>query len=379
MKTALKIIGGIVVLIVVVLAGLYFTGNISTVVIALAKPHHDWDLALKAPAPDYAKADAWAALPSKDTPAKLVPKGVAPSPDAPAVDVFFIHPTGYMHGADWNSSLDPNSQTEENTKWMMANQASAFNGCCAVYAPRYREASIFRYMALNDDDELAKKTMALAYGDVDRAFTYFLEHYSNGRPFILASHSQGTQHALTLIRKRIDGTPLVDRMVAAYIIGGGITDKDVADLKTVRACETATDLHCVIHWATFGDGATLDGEGGDKTLCTNPLTWTRDGGRAPASAHKGGVPQSGRFQIAFWGSDVAKGITFGALPAPVPHQTWAECRKGLLFVADQTGGPFDGLDLGGKNYHGLDYPLFAMDIRENAQVRVNAYLAALLK
>jgi hypothetical protein len=376
MKTALKILGAFIALIVVVGAGLYFTGMLQTVVIALYKPHHGWDPVLKAPAPDYAKAESWAALPSKESPAKLVPKGVAPSPANPPVDVFFIHPTGYMHGADWNSPLDPNSRTEENTKWMMANQASVFNGCCAVYAPRYREASIFRYFALSDGDDLAKKTMNFAYSDVDRAFAYFLEHYSNGRPFIIASHSQGTTHAFTLIRKRIDGTPLADRMVAAYIIGGGITDKDVAALKTVRACEGAADLHCIVHWATFGEGATLDRESGDKTLCINPLSWKRDGGRAPASASKGAVAQSGRFQIAFWGTDAASGVRFDALPAPVPHQTWAECRKGLLFVADQTGNAFGALDLGGKNYHGLDYPLFAMDIRENAQERVNAYLAA---
>jgi hypothetical protein len=33
-------------------------------------------------------------------------------------------------------------------------------------------------------------------------------------------------------------------------------------------------------------------------------------------------------------------------------------------------------DMGGKNYHGLDYPLFHMDIRENARVRAAAYLQA---
>ena len=111
-----------------------------------------------------------------------------------------------MNGAEWNSPLDANSQTEENTKWMLANQASSFNGCCAIYAPRYREASIFRYISATPD--LYKKAGDFAYVDVDRAFTYFLEHYSKGRPFIIASHSQGTEHGFNLIRRRIDGTPL---------------------------------------------------------------------------------------------------------------------------------------------------------------------------
>lgn len=75
-----------------------------------------------------------------------------------------------------------------------------------------------------------------------------------------------------------------------------------------------------------------------------------------------------------WGADVAKGTEFKPLGAPVKNWTWAECRNGLLYVADQAGGPFGELSLGNKNYHGLDYPLFQMDIRENVQVRVAAYL-----
>jgi hypothetical protein len=31
--------------------------------------------------------------------------------------------------------------------------------------------------------------------------------------------------------------------------------------------------------------------------------------------------------------------------------------------------------MGGKNYHGLDYPMFAIDIRENAKARVATYLS----
>ena len=162
-------------------------------------------------------------------------------------------------------------------------------------------------------------------------------------------------------------------MIAAYLLGGGITNKDIDALKTVHACNSATELHCVIHWATWGEGGKPYTGGKDHLLCINPLTWTRDGGPAPASLHKGGVPQSGRFQIAPW-SDKASGMVFAPLKAPVKAWTTAACRSGILTVADQTGGPFDGLDVGAKNYHGLDYPLFHMDIRENAQARVAAYM-----
>jgi len=351
-------------------AGLVLTHNVLPVAVWIFKPNHGWDPARKAPPPDYSRAGSWAALPSKHSLAESVPAGVVLAAAPFAVDVFFVHPTGYLTGGDWNSALDANSQTEENTKWMLVNQASAFNGCCKIYAPRYREATIFTYFSAPPD--LFKKTMDLAYSDVDRAFSYFLEHYSKGRPFILASHSQGTFHAFRLIKERIDGTPLAERMVAAYLLGGNIKDSEVDSLKSVHACSSPTDLHCVIHWATWGEGGSPNAPGKGKLLCINPLTWLRDGGLAPASLHKGGAPPSGRFQIWPW-KETASGMIFPPLKAPVTAWTTAQCRNGFLTVPDQKGGPFDGLDVGGKNYHGLDYPLFHMDIRDNAVRRVAAY------
>lgn len=373
MRKVLYAVLALVGLIIVAAATIFFTGSVLTV-LALFGPRHGWDLNLKAPAPDYADAGAWAALPTNPGLSAYVPAGVEASPKDPQVDVFFIHPTGYMGAADWNSPLDPNSQTEENTHWMMANQASAFNGCCAIYAPRYREASIFRY--LHAPPDLFKKSGDFAYADVDRAFTYFLEHYSKGRPFIIASHSQGTEHGMNLVKRRIAGTPLAARMVAAYLIGGGITDKDVDALKTVHACAATDDLHCIIHWATYGEGKMpVREDTSDKLLCVNPLTWGRDGKLAPASLHHGAVPISGKFQIKFWGNDQAHGMTFPPLQAPLKTWTTAECRAGFLFVQDQNHTQF-GKAVLGKNYHGLDYPLFAIDIRDNAEARVAAYFGA---
>lgn len=362
----------VVAVLVAIAAGIFFTGNTLSVLAWIFKPHHGWDPSLKAPAPDYSDARNWAATPDHPGLAALVPKGA--SAGNLGIAVFFVHPTGEMDAGDWNSPLDPNSRTEENTKWMMANQASVFNGCCAIYAPRYREAAIGTYFSAPPD--IFKKTMDLAYGDVDRAFTYFLEHDSKGRPFILASHSQGTFHAFRLIQERIDGTPLANRLVAAYLLGGHITDKAIAGLKTVHACSSSTDLHCIVHWATWGVGG-QPFTGGEKLLCVNPLNWQRDGVYAPAQEHHGAVPPSGRFQVLPWFTEArASGIVFAPLGAPVPHWTWAECRKGILTVADQSTGPLAGMDLGHKNYHGLDYPLFAMDLRDNAILRARTYLLA---
>ena len=78
---------------------------------------------------------------------------------------------------------------------------------------RYRQANIFAYFR---GDEIRKQALGFAYQDVLRAFQYFLQHRSQGRPFVIASHSQGTHHGTRLLEEVIDGTPLAQRLVAAY-------------------------------------------------------------------------------------------------------------------------------------------------------------------
>ncbi|HVU20225.1 MAG TPA: DUF3089 domain-containing protein [Rhizomicrobium sp.] len=371
MKIFLRVVLVAIVLLVAAAAAIYFTGSVPAVIGMIGRPHHGWDMSFKAPAPDYANANNWAALPANPGLSSLVPKGQPPAVTQSNVDVFFIHPTGYLSGGDWNSPMDPNSTTEENTRWMMANQASTFNGCCLIYAPRYREASIYRYLGAPRD--IVKKAAALAYDDVDRAFTYFLENYSKDRPFIIASHSQGTEHGFRLLKERVDGTPLAERLVAAYLIGYNITDKDAAGLKSLHVCGNATDTHCFVHWATWGEGSSPKARTNDKLVCVNPLSWMRDGGMTPAEWNEGAVPLSGTFTPNFFGSDAPRGTVFGSLGAPLKGWTWAACRNGFLIIANQSGTQFDKMDLGGRNYHGLDYPVFAMNIRHNANARIAAF------
>jgi hypothetical protein len=384
MRKGLLAAAGVIALAVAGIVALVLSGRIVFVLGWLFQPDHDFDPALSVPPPDYARESAWAALPWKKDESDLIPQGIREvgTQESAAADVFFIHPTGYLRGASWNSPIDLETATEENTKWMLANQASAFNGCCRVYAPRYREASIFAYF----DTENGFRALDLAYQDVQRAFDYFVEHYSQGRPFLITSHSQGTTHAQRLLKEKIDGTALYDRMVAAYIIGGGLPlDVFERNYQRLRPCENAEDLHCVISWDTFGEGGGSRrpslhwyGSGyefGEKpTLCTNPLSWTRGEERAPAALNRGAQLPAGRFLLQFSGVDEANGISYDELAKPQPGHTWAQCRDGTLFVEEQIDNGFsDYGDRWSKTYHGLDYALFYMDVRENAKSRSQAY------
>ena len=178
-----------------------------------------------------------------------------------------------------------------------------------------------------------------------------------------------------LLEKRIDGSELIDRMVAAYIIGSQVTVEAIQRMPDIKPCQAANDLHCVIHWKTFGEGGKADRIIPNETfLCTNPLSWKVDDERAPADLNRGAVVPTGKFNISFWGKDMAEGTQFGPLSRPMPNHTWTQCLSGLLFVEEQVDNQFS--DYGrDKNYHGLDYALFYMNIRENASQRVKTYLA----
>ena len=380
MKIVVKILIGVLALVIAGIGGLYLTGNGMLLTIfwaaTMGGPSLPFNESEAVEPPSYSDPDNWAALPSRVGVEDMIPKGIGDEDiqgSAP-VDVFFVHPTGFLRGKSWTYSMDKNSATEENTQWMMANQASPFNGCCNVYAPRYRQANIFSYF---QEDEVRDQVLGFAYQDVRRAFEYFIANFSDGKPFILASHSQGTHHSSRLLQELIDGTELSQRMVAAYIIGGTIQRKIFNDMKTVTLCDSPTDLHCAIHWDTWSEDV-IDTEmpGVAENVCTNPLSWRLNGGLTEKSSHLGAVVASGVFQVELSGSDVATGVAFDPLGSPIKNMLRAQCKDGALYISDQTDTPFgeQGGSFGGGNYHGLDYPVFHMDIRENAKERVQEYL-----
>merc|ERR1719421_2833487 len=100
--------------------------------------------------------------------------------------------------------------------------------------------------------------MDLAYADVKRAFEHYLRHFGGKRrPIILASHSQGTEHAMRLLRDYFNpetnaGKHLLKRLVAAYLPGMP-TYKSVwqKHFPYIKICDSPSSLHCVASWNTL--------------------------------------------------------------------------------------------------------------------------------
>lgn len=316
------------------------------------------------PSPDYADPAQWSALPERDDAGDRRPAG-APATDQrrAAADVFYVHPTSYL-GRRWNAPTDDPALNDATDRVATAIQATAFNGCCAVYAPRYRQANGTPFTRPSAD---GSRAIDLAYSDVRRAFAAFEARRGPGRPFLLAAHSQGSVLAERLLVEVISGSPLRDRLVAAYLVGSGLSVDALRErAPDLPPCRAPGDLHCVIAWNARGASYTageFEMHRADRRerLCTNPLTWRTDGAPAPAELNLGAV---------FLESDD---------PAPRAGFADAQCVDGMLVLRRIGAAPRDLpsriLDrvLGAGNYHAIEYQLFYMNVRQNAAARVAAF------
>lgn len=309
------------------------------------------------PAPDYGRAASWAA------------QGTAGSLPA---DVFYIHPTTDRSVDRVNQPVSDKAVNTWTDRSVIARQAGVFNDCCRLFAPRYRQATS---AAQRKGQEVRDAAFALAYGDVRRAFRYYLDHRSHGRPFILAGHSQGAAHLERLLDEEIDGTPLAARLVAAYVVG--ITfpaAKYARPGTTLTICERPDSTGCVVHWSSVLRGTDIAQsaaqaesynrkllpEGADSTvLCVNPLTFDRARPAASRDAARGAVP----------------GTPDESAMRPIePHAVSARCERGFLVVDPDPALGLTPLPGGSMHYH--DLGLFHEDVRANAILRARAYLAA---
>ena len=303
---------------------------------------------------DYGDIKNWAAHPEKPDLADGVPVFSLENRQADAlVDVFFVHPTTYtgkIIERSWNASIDDikiNDSTDNST---IKHQASVFNGTARVYAPRYRQAHLKSFYPKKAK---GKEILAfeIAYSDVKQAFLYYLDTWNQQRPFIIASHSQGTKHAEKLITELIDDTDLQNRMVAAYLIGMPVSKNAFS---SIPICSSASATGCFVSWRTFKFGHSpkkswgTDGE----IAVVNPISWSVNDSITQLEEHKGIVLR--KYNAIYPAKSVAK-VANNVLWITKPKFPW-----GFLVST--------------KNYHGADFNLFWLDIRENVETRVNSYI-----
>jgi hypothetical protein len=322
----------------------------------LLKPDAKFAVDLAPTPPDYTLANAWAALPETPDAADERPlETIPPAVNAPAV--FFIHPTTLIGKRGWNQSLDDSKANWITDQRVLRHQASVFNSCCEIYAPRYRQATIYSFIDSSGSGDAA---LDLAYQDVISAFDQFLQQLDPQQPFIIAGHSQGSLHASRLVAEKIADGPDRNRLIAAYLIGFSINE---ADLGGLPVCEQPDQTGCAVGWNTV-DGNDVGLFPAENPVCVNPLSWSRDGAHVGHSLNTGSIGYPG------WGPEESE-VDVTAMNVEVGVAD-AQCRNHKLIVSDLRSDAFPSR-MPGSSLHIYDYSLFHMNIRENANARVAAF------
>lgn len=319
------------------------------------------------PAPDYTSLDSWLARPDLGVdPFTLTSKG----------DVFVVVPSVYRGGSHWNLPSDDLKRKGKLQRIVRPNYVSPYGEAGRLFAPYYRQASLYAFMTNRED---AQQAQDFAYQDVKRAFQQFLTQSPPERPIVLVGHNQGASHVQRLLADFFQGD-LRERLAVAYVIDHPLPlDAFSGSLSRLSPCETGEQTQCVVAFGSFTpndsviaerfsekslvhNGRNYEAITNRPTLCINPLLWTQSEDYAPERLHLGGV--------------AAEGLDPDMQPAPLRNQTGAQCQDGLLYVdTPRSKSLRRPLKIGGK-FRTLPSNLFYEDLKQDAKRRVDNLLSA---
>ena len=309
---------------------------------------YDFDKSPEIVKPNYSDKDSWAVLP-ENIPDEISTFNI--DKNKKEADVFFIYPTliDSKNQREWNSDIWDEDIRNDVINRPVKYQASAWLDAGNLYVPYYRQAHI---RVFNDKFRVdGDKALNLAYNDIKEAFSYYLENFNNDKPFIIASHSQGTVHAKRLISEFIDGKELQKQLIAAYLVGIKVFEDEFKNIKPMNSPDETGGF---VTWNTFKlnkyprkDNYENWFKGG---VTTNPITWD-DSKETKKDLHKGLLYRDLKIFSQNIDIKLIDGIVWSSIPN-VPG-------KILLQTV--------------RSYHFADINLFWVDIRENAKLRVDQW------
>ena len=285
---------------------------------------------------DYSDEKNWAFRTDKDDFNEIMPKNYRINNEKKInISVFFIHPTTLFSSKKWNADTSHFSNNNI-IDLCLENQASVFAGITDLYVPHYREMHIYSYT----DTINGIKAFNVAYNDIETSFKYFLKNKKTDK-FIIASHSQGTNHAKKLINEYIyPKVYLRDKLIMSYLIGMDINKNEML----IDVCQNPIQSNCFISWRSFNESYyPNDWNFGEDYISINPITYTNDTLWSDKNQHGG--------------------ILFPNQRIVLKRSISVRNEKGLLWVN------FDNnfiLNNFKKNsYHNADFNLFWVNIRKN--------------
>ena len=230
----------------------------------------------------------------------------------PKFDCFYVYPTVYLTGNGNQTNLSDDSYPLD----ALMAQGARMSELCEVYAPLYRQimftpsasAPLGTLSDAGSPDSgpadaaptdaapadagassgggvaglLGGPEAALALGDVRNAFKFYMDHFNNGRKFVLLGHSQGSGMLQGMMQQDIDKVSDVrSKMISAVLLGGGATVASGQTLggtfTNIPTCTSPGETGCLVSYSSFDvlsppGSNTLFGvaPSGQQTVCTEP-------------------------------------------------------------------------------------------------------------
>lgn len=215
--------------------------------------------------PDYASAEMW---------------HIERNDAGDGADIFYI-PSTWEY--DWISDdgvtvshyADP---SKEEHRANMDIEISKIAGYMAednnFYSPYYRHITLDSWATLNEDT-ISRRYRDVAFVDIENAFSYYLDNFNNGRPFVLAGFSQGGKSVVELMKAM--PVKVRERMIAAYVLGYKVTPDDVVAAPWIAAAEGPDDTGVTICYNSVSDVKYVKPVvSSPNVMCINPVNWRTD-------------------------------------------------------------------------------------------------------
>jgi hypothetical protein len=289
---------------------------------------------------DYTLSSNWVARPTN------------PTKD---VDAIFFYPTGFSG----SSNGDKLSDINDPTMYAMANisvqgQASVFSQSCNVYAPLYRQFTVDALLKVGTDETLTY----CAQFDIYKALDYYFQNCNNGRPFILAGHSQGSVWLLAVLQDYMKQHPeYLKRMVAAYAIGFSVTKDYLKKNPHLKFATGATDTGVIISYNTEGPNNSSNIVVLEGSVAINPINWKTDDTYASKSQNLGSLNHAT--------ASIGSGVADARL----------DTKRGVVICESVTPSQYAmlGTYFGKSSYHTYDYSFYYANLVKNVADRIAAF------
>lgn len=317
------------------------TQKLGRLVLQSIKPAYTFCSDSLPPAPDYSHKVDWFLFQDQ--------KGMD-------IDVFYIHPTTYLSKENWNQPLTDSINVAKTKRKAIKAQAMMFDSIANIYAPMYRHATFYSFV---DKDSNGVQALDLAYNDVKASFLYYLENENNGKPLMLAGHSQGSFLAMRLLQEKEIQEKIGDKLIVAYLIGWPFSENDISETPYVF-CQDATDYNCIASWNAQKANSPVSMKSykeGEEVYSINPLGWTTSEEYFDKSHNIGGL--------------FLKGDSL------IYRENYIGARnyKGILAVDKPKDKKELGIPKNRSNYHVQDIMFFYGNMKLNAVQRKRVFLS----